>query len=68
MLSKNNRWDILEDKNLLVKVGNGIIAKEDLGFSEDGSVIPNRRDVLEGKPYETLILKMLISLRKKLKY
>ena len=40
MLSKNNRWDILEDKNLLVKVGNGIIAKEDLGFSEDGSVIP----------------------------
>ena len=52
MLSKNNKWDILEEKNLLVKVGNGIIAKEDLGFSEDGSVIPNRRDALEGKPYE----------------
>ena len=52
MLSRNNRWDILEEKNLLIKVGNGIIAKEDLGFSEDGSVIPKRTDVLEGKPYE----------------
>lgn len=53
MLSRNAVWNILEDKNLLIKVGNGIIAKEDLGFSEDGSVIPNTRTAeLEGKPYE----------------
>ena len=67
----------MEDKNLLVKVGNGIIAKEDLGFSEDGSVIPNRRDVLEGKPYEIVDVisgkrdtypKDAYQLRKKLKY
>lgn len=52
MLSRNGRWDILDDKNLLIKVGNGIIAKEDLGFTEDGSVIPRRTSYLEGKPYE----------------
>lgn len=52
MLSRNKRYDILDDKNLLIKIGNGIIAKEDLGFTENGNIIAKRKDILEGKPYE----------------
>lgn len=55
MLSRNGVWDILDDKNLTIKIGNGIIAKEDLGFSENGTIIPNTRTAeLEGKPYEIM--------------
>lgn len=52
MLSRNGKWEIIEDKNFLIRVGNGIIPKENLGFSELGNVIPFRKDDLEGKPYE----------------
>ena len=51
-LSRNKQYDILDDKNFLIKVGNGVVAKETLGFSERGNVILERKESLEGKPYE----------------
>lgn len=54
MLSRNGVWEILEDKNLLVKAGNGVVAREDLGFSELNTLTTKRADVLEGKPYEII--------------
>lgn len=52
MLSRNGVWEIFDDKNYLFKVGNGIIDQSKLGFSERGSLIPERVSELEGKPYE----------------
>lgn len=52
MLSRNGIWEIFDDKNYLFKVGNGVIDQSKLGFSERGSIIPERASELEGRPYE----------------
>lgn len=56
-LSRNNKFDIKDEKNLLFKIGGGVFAKEVLGFAEDNSVIINKTNenlalLLEGRPYE----------------
>lgn len=53
-LSRNNHFDLLDDKNLLIKVGSGVIPKEKLGFGEHGSKTIERANILEGKPYEIM--------------
>lgn len=51
-VSRNKQYEIFEDKNFLIKIGNGIMDKSKVGFSEDNTEMKERKEYLEGKPYE----------------